>query len=839
MTVNTTGGTPRIGLTIGSNTRYASYNSGSGTGNLKFRYTVVAADVDSDGVSIAANALSLNSGAIQDSGNTNAVITHSALAASANHKVNPPAGTAPTVTKVSYHTWANAHIPTAASATGPHPYGKALFVRFTFSEAMTFTKGWGDAARPAFARVVNGKVGTRLGVVERIAGPGQCQPFNPTLASHTVFTCMVREQAAHLYGYGNVPTSDFTFTIAALGASQDLGGTAMAADHIPTALTIDPSGPTVKSAGYYSDEAASTAITGTVDEDDPIYTKVVFSENMGHKASTGADARPHFSYFIGGETTGTQFDVVARTETLESGECKPTAATPTTTYVCLYTVEDGDTGSFDFVVGSTATVQSELVPLTADVVGNALNATVFTKPYGAKYSTSMSLSNGLNLNGLLLAALRVGPSSPPAQPGQDASPLVGKTLTVSHVTDEATGCLDVSGGQASNGQNVQTWGCNGTDAQKWTLEKRTAGDHAGRYRLVSGVGDGASYCLDNRGDFSNSDRMGIWQCVADSHGAAANQSFDLAASGDGWVLTFVRGNASSMLWAQRDTDSTSGNVGQRTGTASSRAVWQLSEAASARPRARSGRRRTRHRPPRHSSAKDRDLSHVDGTTTGCLDVKYAAAKDGQAVQTWVCNGTGAQKWRVEQRTSGSETGRYRLVSGVGDGRSYCLDNRGDFKDSDRMDIWSCVADGHGAAANQSFDLTASGEGWVLTFERGEASSMMWAERDTGSVSGNVGQRSGSESARAIWRIAEVQEQQPALSVSDATVTEAAGATLAFTVSLDRAVVAGDGAVSVDYATRDGTATAGADYTAASRNIPDLRDWRDGEDGERGGARRRP
>ena len=82
-------GTPRIALTVGSNTRYATYNSGSGGGNLKFRYSVVAADSDSDGISIAANALSLNSGTLQDSGNTNAVITHSALAASRNHLVNP------------------------------------------------------------------------------------------------------------------------------------------------------------------------------------------------------------------------------------------------------------------------------------------------------------------------------------------------------------------------------------------------------------------------------------------------------------------------------------------------------------------------------------------------------------------------------------------------------------------------------------------------------------------------------------------------------------------------------------------------------------------------------
>ena len=48
-------------------------------------------------------------------------------------------------------------------------------------------------------------------------------------------------------------------------------------------------------------------------------------------------------------------------------------------------------------------------------------------------------------------------------------------------------------------------------------------------------------------------------------------------------------------------------------------------------------------------------------------------------------------------------------------------------------------------------------------------------------------------------------------VSDARVTEAAGAVVAFAVSLSRAA---SGRVTVDYATVDGTAQAGADYTAA-------------------------
>src|SRR5206468_9492807 len=50
VTVVTTGGTPTVGLTIGSTPRSASYVSGSGTSALVFRHTVQAGDADSDGI---------------------------------------------------------------------------------------------------------------------------------------------------------------------------------------------------------------------------------------------------------------------------------------------------------------------------------------------------------------------------------------------------------------------------------------------------------------------------------------------------------------------------------------------------------------------------------------------------------------------------------------------------------------------------------------------------------------------------------------------------------------------------------------------------------------------
>ena len=61
-------GTPQLALTVGATTRQANYASGTGTDSLTFRYTVVAQDVDGDGISIGQSALTLNGGAIKKVG---------------------------------------------------------------------------------------------------------------------------------------------------------------------------------------------------------------------------------------------------------------------------------------------------------------------------------------------------------------------------------------------------------------------------------------------------------------------------------------------------------------------------------------------------------------------------------------------------------------------------------------------------------------------------------------------------------------------------------------------------------------------------------------------------
>ncbi len=85
--VNVTG-TPRIALDVGGVTRYATYTSGTGTSSLTFTYTMVAGDVDLDGVTLT-SPMQLNSGTIKDLNGNDATLTF-IVPNTSNVKVNYP-----------------------------------------------------------------------------------------------------------------------------------------------------------------------------------------------------------------------------------------------------------------------------------------------------------------------------------------------------------------------------------------------------------------------------------------------------------------------------------------------------------------------------------------------------------------------------------------------------------------------------------------------------------------------------------------------------------------------------------------------------------------------------
>ena len=86
--VDTNGGSPTLGIDIGGAVRQATYLSGSGTDKLQFKYTMQDTDFDHNGVAFNANALNLNGATITDSVGRNVGISHTAVAADANYRVD-------------------------------------------------------------------------------------------------------------------------------------------------------------------------------------------------------------------------------------------------------------------------------------------------------------------------------------------------------------------------------------------------------------------------------------------------------------------------------------------------------------------------------------------------------------------------------------------------------------------------------------------------------------------------------------------------------------------------------------------------------------------------------
>ena len=127
-------GTPQLALAIGSTTRQASYYQTISERLVWFRYSVQSSDSDSDGISIGANALTLNGGTIKiKGGTTNATLglgTH-AIANSTNHKVDGSQQTAPTVSDLTI---------TSSPVSGDtFEVAETITVRVTFDRSVDVT----------------------------------------------------------------------------------------------------------------------------------------------------------------------------------------------------------------------------------------------------------------------------------------------------------------------------------------------------------------------------------------------------------------------------------------------------------------------------------------------------------------------------------------------------------------------------------------------------------------------------------------------------------------------------------------------------------------------------
>ena len=92
VTVNTSGGTPRIQLRVGGgdpeHMKWADYTGPAATAALLFAYTVQAGDEDTNGIFIAADELELNGGTVQSTEGTDAELAYTEPGTQSGHKVD-------------------------------------------------------------------------------------------------------------------------------------------------------------------------------------------------------------------------------------------------------------------------------------------------------------------------------------------------------------------------------------------------------------------------------------------------------------------------------------------------------------------------------------------------------------------------------------------------------------------------------------------------------------------------------------------------------------------------------------------------------------------------------
>ena len=114
-------GTPQLTVQIGSETKTVDYLTDNGTA-LLFEYAVVVGNTDANGVSIGANALSLNGGTIKDAAGNAATLTHTAVSDNSAHKVDTKN---PSINSIAF-----------TSTSAPYTAGEVIQTTVTFSESV-------------------------------------------------------------------------------------------------------------------------------------------------------------------------------------------------------------------------------------------------------------------------------------------------------------------------------------------------------------------------------------------------------------------------------------------------------------------------------------------------------------------------------------------------------------------------------------------------------------------------------------------------------------------------------------------------------------------------------
>ena len=381
-------GSPLLELTIGSSARNAAYKSTTGS-KVVFSYTVAVGDSDTDGISIAADKLSLNGGTIKDAAENDADLSHSAVSALAGHKVD---GIRPTITSVYL-------IGSSSSQDGVHTIGEYLFAGVRFSEHV-YVGGY-----PGPRMKLNFEGATKSadfgGAYPQCNEPICVYGFGGRYGISVDFEYMIAKGDLDLDGVAINANS----VVLNGGSIRDGAGNDAVLTHSAVAedsyYIVDGVPATVRSVAITSDPGSDNAYG----VGDTIEVTVTFSESVRVPrwyGSGGVVRMPLLELNVGGVAK------IARTHEL--------SAITGTAVVFSYTVQDGDNDANGISIGANKLTAQSNYGITDNYSGCCpggnqadLHHSAVADDSGHKVATSASpKSTDATLSGLTLSEINIG-----------------------------------------------------------------------------------------------------------------------------------------------------------------------------------------------------------------------------------------------------------------------------------------------------------------------------------------------------------------------------------------------------------------------------------------------
>jgi large repetitive protein len=452
-------GTPRIAVTIGLNTRYANYLSGSGTGTLKFRYTLVSGDTGA--ISIG-NAVGLNGGSVVETAQVGKLGVFTIGTAGTGY--TGPLG-----------------VTFTGGTGGTGGRGVATLTDDGVS-AITLTEegsGYTGAPTVVFNKLGSGAVLTPVitgGVVTDIliTDPGSGYTGIPTLTiadtgdgANAVATCTIQDGGIHSVTISNGGTSyDATTTVTVAVPGQNAAAT-VALKSTNATLSIAGIEPTDTMAADNAIAAPTVTVLGGLNFDTGanIVAKVVFAEDMyvtgtpnliyvldsvsGPALYTGADPNDplrtfYFSYTV-----------------LETDVCLATTFTVDGTMEdpSLFTDAGGNEFDGSFTPPTTTSITVNGVALAAPTI-SSITAISGTKKIGDSILISVNFSMRVDVVGSPFVNFTIGTTAKTATyySGSGTSTLVFRYVVVEGDPTGATAIganpLDLNGGTIKNSSLV-------------------------------------------------------------------------------------------------------------------------------------------------------------------------------------------------------------------------------------------------------------------------------------------------------------------------------------------------------------------------------------------------